>query len=146
MPKSLAIRAIEGQNVPCVVSGKGEPGVGGQHSGERASPDVVGPANLSSLIINGFDQAFGPDGVVCARPAISAISRLGEVHGITVARRNDEQSALGIETGRAIVGHTAFVGSDEAPIGSRFFVWFRDRAADLMYSEAPVHRPKRNGE
>src|SRR3954454_15649634 len=95
----------------------------------------MAPANVSRLIVDGFDDSFAPEAVVSAGPAIGAVGGLGKIERVTLARGNNKQSVLGIETRRAKVGHASFIGRDQASVRCRFFIWIGNRAA--LYINAP---------
>ena len=61
-------------------------------------------------------------------------------------RAHDEQPGLRIEARRAVVGQAAFVGRDQAPVGSGFLRGIRDRLALLVDARRPVHRAEGRGQ
>src|ERR1700678_2533960 len=106
----------------------------------------MSPANFSSLVINGLNHAFAPKAVISACPAISTVGRLGEVDAEAGVSIDDEQAGLGVEAGRTIVRHAAFVGGNEASVGSRFFVRIGNRTALVVNAQVPIHGTKRSSQ
>src|ERR1700722_8923683 len=61
VPERLSVTGIEGYDVTDVVSRKDEPGVGGEYAGPQTTlTDLMTPANLPSLVVDRFDDAFAP--------------------------------------------------------------------------------------
>src|SRR5579863_8507682 len=100
----------------------------------------MAPANLTGLIIDGFDHAFSPNSVIRTRPAVSAVSGLRKINTIAGMCVDDKQSILCIEARRPVVCHSAFVGRNEPPIGGWLFGWVRNRAALRIHAQRPIHR------
>ena len=97
--------------------------------------EFVAPLDLAGLIVDGFEHALAPDAVIGAGPSERAVGGLGEVDAVARVRAHDEQAGLRVEAGRAIVGEAAFVGRDEASIGSGILGRIRESAA--LFGRAP---------
>src|ERR1700722_234935 len=117
MPESLAVACIQCEKVSVCIAGEGKSGIGGQHSGTRASwAKFVGPANLSGLVINRFQYTFAPEPVIRACPTIRAIRRFVEVNAVGGVSIHDKQARLGVKAGRAVVGQAALVRRNQAAV------------------------------
>src|SRR5258708_26256611 len=104
------------------------------------------PANLAGLVINRLDHALAPQVIVGAGPAVRAVGWLGKIDAVAGMSSYDEQSGLGIKTGRAKVGHPTLVRRDQTSIGRRLLGRIGNGMTLFVNPEGPVHRPKRHGE
>src|SRR5580704_457333 len=142
MPQSRAVRCAQRQDVSGGISGKRQSCIRGEHAG--AGPAVthfVAPTNLARLVINGFDDASPPEVVIGPCPAVRAILRLGKVDAVAGMRVDDKQAGLWIEARGTVVGHAAFVGSDQPSVALGLLVRIRNGTSVLVDSESPVCRP-----
>ncbi len=61
MPERLAGSCIQREKVSVSIAREGEPGIGGQYAGARASwPELMRPANLARLVVDCFEHALAP--------------------------------------------------------------------------------------
>src|SRR5690348_16629951 len=104
------------------------------------------PTDLAGLVVDGPQHAFGPDAVVCARPAVIAVFRFGEPQRIAGLCAHDEQASSWIKTGRTKIGHPPFIGGDEAAITRGLFAGIGYWLAIAAYSFGPVDRAERHTE
>src|SRR5579883_360240 len=145
MPKGRAVACPEGNHIPHGVAAERESGIGGQHPGARTvRTELVAPANLTRLVIDRFEHSLAPYAVVRAGPTESAILRLEEIDSVARMSIHDEQPGFLVEAGRTIVRHPAFIGRDQASIGSWLFFLIRNRPSVFIHALRPVHRPERN--
>ena len=81
MPQRLSIGGIQRKKVSVRIPGEGQPGIGRQDSRARSSwTDFMAPANLARLVIDRLNDSLAPQSVICARPSIGSIRRLGEIN------------------------------------------------------------------
>ena len=77
MPEGFAIAGVESQNIAVRVAGEGQAGIRCQDTCTCTSRAYfVTPADFTGLIVDGFDDAFAPDTVIGACPAVVSICRL----------------------------------------------------------------------
>src|ERR1700722_19749524 len=147
MPERLTRTRLKNQNILLEISSKQQPRSSSQNPRcGRSRTQLMAPANLACLVINRLDNAFAPEVIVGAGPAVGTVRGFGEVDAITGMSRHQEQPRLHIKTRRAEVRHSALIGRDQTPIGRRLLSWIGNRTPLLVDHERPVNRPKRDSE
>src|SRR6266436_719567 len=106
----------------------------------------MAPADLAGLVIDGLEHARAPNIVICARPSVGSIGRLGKVDAPARMGIHDKQTIFAIETWGTVIGKTTLVGRNKPSIGGRLFGRIRNRTAVLIDSKRPVQRPERSGQ
>src|SRR5689334_17797011 len=99
----------------------------------------MAPPDFAGLIIDRFDHTLAPDAVVGPGPTVDSVRGLGEVYAPARVGIHDEQAVLSVKTWGTIVGHPAFVRSDQASVGGRFLCGIWNRTSFLVDSERPIH-------
>src|SRR5882724_9166377 len=112
MPQRLAVAGPERHHAALRVAREDEARRRGQYARRGAGAKLVGPLDLTGLIIDGFENALAPHAIIGAGPTERAVGGLIEVDAVTRMRADDEEAGLRIETGRAIVSKSAFIGRD----------------------------------
>src|ERR1700733_6549813 len=143
MPQSLAVSCIQGHDVSVSIAGECQAGVSCQY----ASPgtiftQIMGPAQLTRLVIDRPQETFTPQSVICTCPAIGAIGWLREIEAVTRMRIHKKEPRLRIKTRRAEVCKTAFIRRNQASIRRRLLCRVRDGMAVLVHTKGPVHGTK----
>src|ERR1700722_3494767 len=147
MPKRLPRAGVKSKKIAFDIAGEGEPARRGQDSRTwRPTPQVMRPTDLARLIIDRLDHALTPQTVIGAGPAVGTIRGFGEINGVAGVGGDDEQSGLGVETGRSKVGHPTLVRRYQAPVGRWFLSRVGNRTPLLVNPKRPVNGPKWNRE
>src|SRR5438270_2457857 len=141
MPKRFSVAGAKRQDVSCGITGEGQSRIRGQNSCACASPaQVVRPAQFPRFIIDRLQLCLSKKAVIRASPAIFAVLRLGEINAVAIARANEKQTGLGIETWRAIIGRASFVRRNQSAIARRLLRRIRNGASALVHAGGPIDR------
>src|ERR1700723_1359137 len=106
----------------------------------------MAPADFAGLIIDGFKHTFAPNAVIRARPPVDSISWFGKVDRVAGMGVDNKQSVFRVEASGPIIGKAAFVGSNQAPVGSWLLGGIRNRTTLGVDSQRPVHRTERRSQ
>src|SRR2546427_3553445 len=106
----------------------------------------MAPADLAGLIVDSLDHALAPNAIVCARPSVDSVGRLGKINTPAGMGIHDEQTISGVEAGGTVIGKTTLVGRNKPSIGGRLFGGIWNRTALFIDSKGPIHRAVRNGQ
>src|SRR5579862_4177964 len=100
----------------------------------------MAPADRAGLEIDRFQHSLAPHIVVRTCPTIDSVGWLCEVDAPARMGIDDKQAILRIETWRAVVRQSAFIGCDDAPVRCGLFCGIWNRPSLLVDAERPVHR------
>src|SRR4029077_14482451 len=106
----------------------------------------MAPADLSSLVIDGLNDALAPDVVVRASPSVDSIGRLGKVDAPARVCIDDEQTGFWVEAGGTVIREAALVGRNQASIGRRLLGGVWNGTTLLVDSQGPIHWAEGNGQ
>src|SRR5947209_9175454 len=147
MPQGLTVRGIQSKDTAVSISCEGQARCRGEHSCTRSTfSHLIGPAQLSCLVINRLNYAFAPQAIISACPSILAITWLSEIEAVTRVGVHNKESNFWVKTGSAIVGHSTFIRCNQASIGRRFFSGIRNGVSIFIHTQRPVYRPKWSGQ
>src|SRR3954464_2478790 len=89
VPQGFAVAGVKREQVAIAVPGDRQPGIRGHHAGRGTDSQLMAPANLASLVIDGLYYTLAPYVVIRARPSVHAIRGLGEINAPARMRVHD---------------------------------------------------------